>query len=169
MTRQNNNYGRDQFNIENLHFNPAITGQKLFANGLQFLNQRDYKQASVAMSEAINVDPSMYDAYYYFAIALLSGNRPKKIDEWTIRDIEEKLSIAINRDSENLKCYTLWAIVKYGFYTMNRFIEKPPTSDQLFKKGESIQYEHAREILYHLNDPLNPYWVHLYNKFGQLN
>ena len=105
--------------------------------------------------------------YYYLAIALLSGKKPRKIDEWTIRDIEEQLGAAVHKDTKISRCYVLWAIVKHGFYTMNGFIEKLPTSDQLFSLGESIQEKDAREILYHLDDPSNSYWLRLYSKFGK--
>lgn len=167
MTRQHNNYGRDQFNIENLHFTPSTTGRELLNRGLQLLSQRNYQQATTVLNNAIKTDPSLSDTHYYLAIALLSGKKPRKVDEWTIRDIEEKLNAAIHGDSKLSRCYVLWAIVKHGFYNMNGFIENSPTSAQLFSLGESIQAKDAREILYHLNDPSNTYWLSLYNKFGK--
>ncbi|NJL51836.1 MAG: hypothetical protein HC930_05685 [Hydrococcus sp. SU_1_0] len=62
MTRKNINYGRDQFNIENLHFTSSATGQELFNNGLQLLNQRNYRQAVDVLNEAIKKDSSIFDA-----------------------------------------------------------------------------------------------------------
>lgn len=165
MTRQYNNYGRDQFNIENLHFTPSTTGQELLDRGLQLLSQRNYQQATSVLDDAIKTDPSLSDAHYYLAIALLGGKKPRKVDEWTIRDIEEKLNIAIRKDSKPSRCYVLWAIIKHGFYAMNEFLENPPTSAQLFNLGESIQAKDAREILDHLSDPSNIYWLNLHNKF----
>ncbi|NOK70955.1 MAG: hypothetical protein GFH25_541266n4 [Chloroflexi bacterium AL-N10] len=167
MTRRYDNYGRDQFNIENFHLTPSATGQELLNKGFQLLNQRNYQQAISVLKDATKADPSLADTHYYLAIALLSGKKPRKVDEWAIRNIEEKLNTAIREDSMPARCYMFWAIVKYGFYTMNGFIEKSPTSAQLFKLGESIQLKEAREILYHLNDPSNIYWLKLYNKFGK--
>ena len=165
MTRQYNNHGRDQFNIENLHLTQSVTGQDLLNKGLELLNRGNYSQAIDLLSEATKADPSISDAYYYLAIALLGGKKPKKIDGWTIKSIEEKLNAAISEDTRDSKYYMLWAIVKYGHYAMNSLIEKPPTSEQLFKYGKFIQPKDAREILYHLNDPSNPYWKYLDNKF----
>jgi tetratricopeptide (TPR) repeat protein len=165
MNRQYDNYGRDQVNIENLHFTQLITGQELLNRGIQLLSQRNYKQAVSILNDAIKTDPLLSDTYYYLAIALLSGKKPRKVDEWTIRDIEEKLNVAIHREVNPSRYYMLWAIVKYGFYNMNGFIDKPPTSNQLFSLGESIQEKDADEILYYLHDPSNPYWLYLKNKF----
>ena len=131
------------------------------------LSQRSYNQAANVLQSAVKTDPLLSEARYYLAIALLSGKKPRKIDEWTIRDIEENLDAATRRSSNNPKYYALWAIVKYGFYTMNGFIENAPTSIQLFSLGERIQSECAQEILYHLNDYSNPYWLNLYHKFGK--
>ncbi|HEY9826953.1 MAG TPA: hypothetical protein V6D19_16055 [Stenomitos sp.] len=166
MTRQYNNYGRDQFNIENLHLAPSASGQDLLKQGIQLLSHRNYREAIGILSDAIITDPSLSEGHYYLAIALLSGKKPRKIDEWTLKDIEEKLNVAIYRDSNPARCYTLWAIIKHGFYTMNGFIENPPTSSQLSSLGESINEKDAREILYHINDPSNSYWLRLHNKFG---
>lgn len=167
MTRRYDSYGRDQFNIENLHLTPSATGQELLNKGLQLLNQRNYRQAISVVNDAIKIDPSLSNTHYYLAIALLGGKRPRKVDEWTIRDIEEALNVAIHRDANSSRCYMLWAIIKHGFYDMNGFIENPPTSTQLFSLGESIQAEDAREILFHLDDNSNPYWRRLCNKFGR--
>ncbi|MDJ0898070.1 MAG: tetratricopeptide repeat protein [Xenococcus sp. MO_188.B8] len=166
MTRQYNNYGHDQFNIENLQVTPSTNGQELFKKGLKLLNQRNYQQAIDVLNEATEADPSISDAHYYLAIALLRGKKPNKIDGWTIRDIEEKLNAAISEDANSSKCYMLWAIIKHGYYTMNCLIEKSPTSEQLFSYGKSIQPKYAKEIIYHLNDPSNKYWQYLYNKFA---
>jgi tetratricopeptide (TPR) repeat protein len=167
MTRQYDNYGRDQINIENLHYTQSITGQELLDRGIQLLSQRNYQQAIGVLRDAIKTDPLLADTHYYLAIALLSGKKPRKVDEWTIRDIEEQLGVAVHKDIKPLRCYVLWAIVKHGFYTMNGFIESSPTSTQLFSLGESIQPKDAREILHHLNDPSNPCWLKLYDKFGK--
>ncbi len=167
MTRQYNSYGRDLISIENLHFAPSITGQDLLNRGIQLLSQRNYPQAVSVLSDAIKIDPLLSDTPYYLAIALLSGKKPRKVDEWTIRDIEEQLRVAVDKDANPSRCYVLWAIVKHGFYTMNGFIENPPTSAELFSLGESIQAKDVEEILYHLNDPSNPCWLRLYNKFGK--
>jgi len=169
MTRQYDNHGRDQINIETIHLVPQITGQELLNRGIQLLNKRAYREAIYVLSEATKTEPSLSDAYYYLAIALLSGKKPKKTDGWTITSIEEKLNSAVYGDATSSKSYVLWAIVKYGYYAMNGFIENSPTSAQLFSQGESIQAEHAREILYYLNDSQNPYWMYLHNKFGITN
>jgi hypothetical protein len=167
MTRQYNSHGRDQLNIENLYFAQSITGLELLNRGIQLLSQRNYQQATSVLSDAIRTSPLLLDTHYHLAIALLSGKKPRKVDEWTIRDVEEQLGAAVHKDTKPSRCYMLWAIVKHGFYNMNGFIENPPTSAQLLNLGESIQAKDAKEILYHLNDPSNSYWLKLYDKFGK--
>lgn len=145
----------------------SVTGQELLTRGIELLNKRCYQEAIDVLSEATKTDPLLSDAYYYLAIALLGGGKPMKIDGWTIKSIEEKLNSAVYGVANPSKVYVLWAIVKHGYYFMNGFLEKSPTSAQLFSQGESsIQAEHAKEILYHLHDPKNPYWIQLHNKFG---
>lgn len=167
MNREYNSYGRDLISIENLHFTPSVSGQELLKQGLQLLSQKNYKAAIQLLSRVIISDPSLTETYYYLAIALLSGKKPKKVDEWTIKEIEENLNLAIHKDSNPARCYAFWAIIKHGFYAMNGFIENPLTSSQLFSYGESIQAKDAKEILFHLDDPSNQYWLWLYNKFGK--
>lgn len=173
---EQNNYGGKNYQIgaeridhvgDNVYQSLSPSGEELLSKGVQLLNQRAYLEAGSLLKDAIKTEPSLSDAYYYLAIALLSGRKPRKIDVWTIKDIEEKLNAAIHGDAKSSKYYALLAIVKHGHYAMNHLIEKSPTSAQLFSLGESIQAEQAREILYHLDDPSNPYWVSLYNKFGK--
>lgn len=152
-----------------IYIYPSVSVQELLNKGLQLLNQRAYQEAINVLSEATKTDPSISDAYYYLAIALLGGKKPKKVDGWTIKSIEEKLNSAVYGVANPSKVYVVWAIVKHGYYIMNGFLERPPTSAQLFSQGESIQAEHAKEILYHLHDPKNPYWIQLHNKFGIYN
>lgn len=164
MARQYNNHGRDQINIEHIHIDSLTTEQELFHKGFQLLNQKVYTQASELLSKAIKTSPTTTEAHYYLAIALLNGTRPEKADGWTIKKIEELLNAAAYRNPNSLKYYMLWAIIKYGYYTMNGFIEKPPQSVQLFQKGKNIQLEDANEILWHFKDPKNQYWAYLNNK-----
>lgn len=172
---EQNNYGGKNTQIRadsigqvgDVYQYPSPTGQELLDRGIQLLNKRSYQEAIDVLNEATKTDPSISDAYYYLAIALLSGRKPRKIDGWTIESIEEKLNSAVKGVANPSKVYVLWAIVKHGYYMMNYSLERPPTSAQLFSQGESsIQAEHAKEILYHLEDPKNPYWIQLHNKFG---
>jgi hypothetical protein len=177
---EQNNYGGKNYQIKaeridhvgDLIYQSVLpTGEDLLTTGLQLLSIRDYRNASDILSNAIKTDPSLSDAYYYLAIALLGGKKPRKIDRWTIQDIEEKLNAAISINSNIPKYYALLAIVKHGYYVTHKWKEEPPTSMQLFKKSDSIQTKQAKEILFHLKDEdlSNPYWMDLYSKFGRLN
>jgi hypothetical protein len=156
--------------IANSHFGDNIyqnevDGKSLFNKGLQLLSRKAYQDVISLMSDVIKTDPSMSDAHYYLAIALLRGRKPSKIDQWTIQSIEDNLKAAICGNNTCSKYYILWAIVKYGHYTMNSFSEKTPNSEQLFNQGGNIRPEQAREILFHLNDPKNKYWTKLHERF----
>ena len=174
---EQNNYGGKNYQIKadsighigDVYQNLQVTGEELLHKGIQLLNQRAYRQAIDVLSDATKTNPLISDSHYYLAIALLSGEKPRKIDVWTIERIESELNTAVCGDAKSSKPYMLWAIVKHGYYVMNGFIEKTPTSAQLFSQGQSIETEHAREILFHLVDQKNLYWMYLYNKFGKDN
>ncbi|HBL11581.1 MAG TPA: hypothetical protein DD379_09275, partial [Cyanobacteria bacterium UBA11162] len=144
------NYGDKNYQIkaekiervgDNIYPPLSPSAEEMLSKGVQLLNQRVYSEAESVLKDAIKTDPSLSDAYYYLAIALLRGRKPRKIDGWTIQDIEEKLNAAIDGNAKSSKYYVLLAIVKHGHYAMNSFIESSPTSAQLFSLGESIQAE----------------------------
>jgi hypothetical protein len=139
------------------------SGKDLLDKGIQLLNQRDYSRAADVLECAIKSDPLLSDAHYYLAIALLNGKKPKKLDQWTVEEIEKNLSIAVRQDSNLTRGYALWAIVKHGYYTMNGFVEKPPTSTQLFYNVQFLSSQHIQELIYHFEDAENPYWAQLKN------
>jgi hypothetical protein len=136
-------------------------GKEYLRNGVELLNRKSYVEASAALRKSIQADSNLSDAFYYLAIALLEGKRPRKLDKWRVEEIESNLQSALFAGSNTKKCYTLWAIVKYGYYSMNGFIEKEETSEQLFNQGQPLCGEAAKEIMYHVSDPSNPYWVQL--------
>jgi tetratricopeptide (TPR) repeat protein len=156
--------------INNSHFGDKIyqnevDEKSLFSKGIQLLNKKAYQEAASLMNNVIKADPSISDAYYYLAIALLKGRKPSKVDQWTIESIEDNLKVAIRGNNTCCKYYVLWAIVKYGHFVMNCFSENSPNSEQLFNQGIAIQTEQAREIIFHINDPENVYWMRLNEKF----
>lgn len=146
-----------------INFSP--NEKELLDKGIQLLNRRAYKQAVEVLNNAIEKKSFVCHAHYYLALALLAGRKPRKTDKWTVEEVENNLSIVVASNSDLAHAYVLWAIVKHGYYAMNGLIEKVPTSAELFNQGASIQTEHAKEILYHIEDPTNPYWVYLYNRF----
>ena len=154
---------------DNIYQSSLPSGAELLKKGCDLLKRRAYVEAAKILQDAIMTDPLLSDAFYYLAIALLGGRKPREVDNWTIQDIEEKLNSAILGDTKTPKYYVLLAIIKYGYYSMNGFIDRHPTSAQLFDQGEPIDAEFAKEILYHLNDPKNPYWVQLQSKFSKFN
>jgi two-component SAPR family response regulator len=71
--------------IANSHFGDniyqnAVDRKLLFSKGLQLLSRKAYQDAASLMNDVIKTDPSMSDAHYYLAMALLSGRKPSKVD-----------------------------------------------------------------------------------------
>ena len=164
MSQQYNNFGRDQFNIDNVNVNAPASGKELYNKGLQLLRRKDYQNAYSLLKKVITADPSIVESYFYKSLALLKGKRPKKLDEWTVRKIEDGLSASIQLNAKKPASCALLAIVKYGYYDMNGFAETDPPSSELYKDCLSIENEDVREILSHITDPKNKYWVLLNSK-----
>ncbi|NMG18625.1 hypothetical protein [Brasilonema bromeliae] len=97
------NYGGKNYQIQaesighvgDIYQSPQVTAEELLHKGIQLLNQRAYRQAIDVLSDATKTNPSISDTHYYLAIALLSGEKPRKIDVWTIQSIESELNTAV--------------------------------------------------------------------------
>lgn len=144
-------------------------GKVFFEEGLKLFRFQNYRQAANKFRQAIETDSSLLDSYYYLSISLLSGRVPRKVDRSTIIEIEDYLKLITSIDTSSPKYYTFWAVVKYGYYSMNSLRERPPYSNHLFNKGRSISFEDAQEIIRHVEDFSNKYWQLIKEKINGTN
>ncbi len=109
--------------------------------GICYLDLKLYDLATKYFVIAIEQMPDNSDAYYYYAIALLKGRRPKILTLKEIEKIESYLGAAMQIDSNKSKNYYLLAIIKYDFYVANGLRVNPPTFEELIREGNSKPFE----------------------------
>ncbi len=99
--------------------------------GVCYLDLKLYDFAIRYFTKAIEQIPSFSDLYYYYALALFKGRKPRTLTLTEVRKIEEYLNAAIQIDNTKAKYYYLLAFVKYDFYMKNGLRVNPPTFKEL--------------------------------------
>lgn len=111
------------------------------AMGICYLDLKLYDLAIKYFAKAMEQIPDYADVYYYYALALFKGRRPKVLTLSEIRKIEDYLNAAIQIDNTKSKYYYLWALIKYDFYIKNGLKVNPPTFEELITQAKSKIYE----------------------------
>jgi tetratricopeptide (TPR) repeat protein len=117
--------------------------KKMLENGVQLVRVGAYKQAINILTDVIKITPLVPTAYYYLALALLEGKRPKVSIRPTIESIERNLETACQLNSDQAHYYYLWALVKYDFYFLNGFMIRPPSIKDLLQVGRQSSHDVA--------------------------
>lgn len=116
-------------------------GELNYGMGICYLHLCLYDLAIKYFSKAIELLPDYSDTYYYYALALLKGRRPKILTFSEIKVIEEYINAAIQIDNTKAKYYYLWAIIKHDFYLMNGFKQKPPILIDVIKEARFKEFD----------------------------
>ena len=116
-------------------------GELNCAMGICYLDLGLYDLAIKYFAKAVEEMPDNADSYYYYALALLKGKRPKILTLAEIREIEEYLNAAIKIDDTKSKYYYLWALIKYDFYKCNGLAMKAPTFEELLGEAKNRPYD----------------------------
>lgn len=115
-------------------------GESLFALGLFYLNLKLYDLAIKNFELAITHLPDEADVYYYYALSLIQGKRPKSLSLSQVRKIEEYLNTAIQLD-DKAKYYYLAAIINYDFYAANGMKIPQPDYNSLISEAQTAEKE----------------------------
>ena len=116
-------------------------GELNLAMGICYLDLGVYDLATKFFSKAIEQIPDYGDAYYYYALALIKGRKPKVLTLKEVKKIEEYVNAAIQIDNTKSKYYYLWALIKYDFYIKNGLKMRPPTLEELIEESNSKEYD----------------------------
>jgi tetratricopeptide (TPR) repeat protein len=150
--------GQSTVNVTNIHQSPIEDAATKLKRGIELIHIRAYDQAIDALDSALKLNPDNSKIYFYLAIALLKGNRPKLLKLSTIKTIENHLRAAVELSPEFGQAYVFWALLKYDYYTLNSIREHPPTVTQLLSQRWSISREEVKELKSYLEAPRNQVW-----------
>lgn len=116
----------EQFNvnIQNPSPNPII----LLNQGIKLLEVKSYQQAIDAFKAVIGIDCSISDTYYYLAIAILKGRRPKLLKRNEVEEIDQLLNAATEMGDSDGTVQWFRALVRDDYYNGNRITKYPPPS-----------------------------------------
>jgi len=94
-------------------------GEAELALGICYLDLGLYDLAIKQMDGAIEQIPEQADVYYYLAVSLFKGRKPRILRLSEVKKIESLLEAACQLDDSQAKYYYLRALVKYDYYFKN--------------------------------------------------
>ena len=127
------------------HYRNAVTtnsvdGEAHYGLALCYLQLQLYDFAIKNFKRALELMPEYADAYYYYAVSLIRGRRPKLLSLPEVKRIEEYLQTALQLDGRPAKYYYLAAILKYDYYLSNGLLCNP-SPDELFLAAEDQDHD----------------------------
>jgi tetratricopeptide (TPR) repeat protein len=120
--------------------NDSTDGNAVFSLGLFYLNLKLYDLAIKSFQKAIELNPDEPEIYYYNALALVKGRRPKTIPFKEIKEIEQYNNAAIQL-ADKAKYYYLAAIINYDFYATNGMKVPQPDYNELLNSASMAENE----------------------------
>lgn len=108
----------------------------LLSLGITHLQQQSYDFAVKNLKKAAEYLIDDVDAYYYLAIALLKGKRPRKCTLTTIKDVIAQLETALNLDDQG-RIYYLYGVIINDFYDSKKLHYKI-SSSQMYEKARAF-------------------------------
>ncbi len=143
---------------KNLIDNNLYSGEANLGIGICYLDLQLYTLAIKHLRIAVEQMPGYADGYYYYAVALFKGRKPKILTLSEIRTIERYLNAAVHLNNKSAKYFYLWAIIKYEFYIENGFRDDHPAFEELIKQAQSCTCNRSE-----VNKMLQ--WIPLTNRY----
>ena len=134
---------------ENISNNP-IDSKSIFSLGLSYLRLNLYDYSIRYFKRSIDLTPENPECYYYYALSLIKGRRPKVLRLNEIRKIQELINTSIQMDNKS-KYYYLSAIINYDYYASNGLKVPEPNYNQLISSACNAMYE-KKEIMIMLDN-----------------
>lgn len=125
-----------QFNI-NIQGSQALDPNTLLVQGIKLLEAKSYQQSINLLSTAIKADPLLVIAYYYLALALLKGKRPKVLNRSQIEEIDQLLSTATALGDFDGTIQWFRALIRHDYYVGNRLNCPSPSVQQIISSIDS--------------------------------
>jgi tetratricopeptide (TPR) repeat protein len=112
-----------------------------FGLGHLYLQLRLYDLALKHFRQSVGLEPDFADGYYYVALTMLRGKRPKTLMIQEVRAIEAQLCAALQLDPRPAKYYFLLAAVRSDYYLTNGLTSPSPSSRELLAMAREKEYD----------------------------
>jgi|GEM_PF-1939116 len=128
------------------HYKGAIAknsqdGEAHYGLGLCYLQLGLWDLAIKNLKRTLELMPECADAYYYYALALIRGRRPKLLSLTEVRLIEQYLTTAMQLDDRQAKYYYLAVVLKFDYYLANGLTVRPPLPEDLLAAAADKQHD----------------------------
>jgi len=138
--------GRDEIETMLKQYKAAVAadaddGDAHLGLGLVYLQLGMHELAIRHFRSAIDLCPEMADAYFYCALGLIRGRRPKTLAMQEVRAIEAHLTTARQLDPQQAKYDYLLAIIRYDYYLCNGLSSPPPTWQDLLLTARGKEHD----------------------------
>ena len=125
VNRQVNKFNEFNLNIQS----PSEPDPTMLLNrGIELLEANAYQEAINAFRAAIETGHASSDAYYYLAIALLKGKRPKILNRSEVEEIDQLLNTATAMGDSDGTVLLFRALVRDDYFNGNGITNYPPPS-----------------------------------------
>ncbi|MEQ9481876.1 hypothetical protein [Coleofasciculus sp. F4-SAH-05] len=124
---QRNQRVNRQFNV-NIQSHSKSDPTILLNQGIKLMEAKAYQQAINVFRAAIETGHASSDAYYYLAIALLKGKRPKILNRSEVEEIDQLLNAATAMGDSDGTVLWFRALVRDDYFNGNRITNYPPPS-----------------------------------------
>ncbi len=137
-----------QFNI-NFESTEHIKPEDLLKQALTLLESKSFLQASGLLKTAIKNKPTFSTAYYYLAIALLKGRRPKVLKRSEVEEIDEILSATISLGDSDGTILWFRALLRDDYYNGNKMRCPLPSVTEIITstRSEYTDSDRLRSLL----------------------
>ena len=128
-----------------------------------------YTDAVTKLDALVLRDDTIADIYYYRALALLNGKRPRVARRSIAEKIELDLDTACRLDAAQSHYFYLWALLKYDFYAANGFKMTGPAIPALLERAirNPLDVPKGLELLQHTNAPDCPVSISLSERISR--
>jgi len=155
------------------HFSKSPTAdeqaQQAYDLGLRYLGMRSYGQAEKTLRSALECAEVDSEAFYYLALSILGGERPRVLHLSEIREIESLLGSALRQRPRRVHHLFLLALVRHDYYTTNGMDAPEPRPRLLLQKAKDCKLEAGKihELLDHLPDMGGPVYSEIQSLVSQ--
>lgn len=116
-----------------IYNNVSDSAETLLSKGMQLLKQGGYSQSIDVLNQAISADPSLVDARYYLAIALLQGKRPKVLTRKVVEAADEAIAGALALVPSNGVFHVFRALIRHDYYEVNGMRSPAPSAMEIMQ------------------------------------